>query len=129
MVDRERFDLWHEMRERTQRYLRATGPDHVKLGQCGRIILKLRLDLEDQLVLTGRCIEVCDLTLTKCVVKRLVDERRRYSHPRGGIAVDLDRQMRDCDLLVGGDVLELRHFPHLRLDDRRPMIELLGGRV
>src|SRR6516165_7906407 len=129
MVDRERFDLWHEMRERTERYLRATGPDHVKLGQCGRIILELGLDLEDQLVLTGRSIKVCDLTLAECVVKRLVDKRRRYSHPRGGITVDLDGQMRGCDLLVGSDVLELGHFLHLRLDDRRPMIELLGGRV
>ena len=45
--------------------------------------------------------------------------------PRGGVAVDLDRDVRRGDLLVGGDVLQLRQLSASPLDDRRPVVELV----
>ena len=44
---------------------------------------------------------------------------------RGGVAVDLDRDMRRGDLLVRGDVLQLGHLLHRRFDDRRPVVQFV----
>ena len=74
MVDREGLDLRGEVGKRAQRYLRTTRPDYENLGQCRWIVLELWLDLENELVLTGRGVEVRDLTLTERVIERLVDQ-------------------------------------------------------
>ena len=95
------------MREGAQRDLCSVGPDHKKLGQGLRAVLKLRLNLEDELVLIGRGIDRRNLTLTEGIIQRLVDDRGRQPQPGDGVAIDLDRDMRRRDLLIGGDILQL----------------------
>ena len=62
-----------------------------------------------------------DLALAERVVQGRVDQRRRNAEPGGGVAIDLDRDMRRGNLLVGRDVLQFRQLPHRRFEDRRPM--------
>src|SRR6266446_4907425 len=126
MWKRQRLDRGGVMGERAQRNLRAGWRQHVDLRQRSWIVLKLRLNFEDDLVLAGRGIDGRDLPLTERVVKRLVDQRGRKSEPRSGVAINLDRDMRRGDLLVRRDVLQFRKFFHRIFDDRRPMIELIA---
>src|ERR1700741_763038 len=121
------------MGERAKRHLRPAGTGDVDLRQSRRVFLIFGLNLEYDLVLTGRGIDRRDLARTESVVQRLVDQRWRDAHSRRRVAVDLDRDMGGGDLLIRGDVFELVHLSHLTLDDRRPMVELfdigVGQRV
>ncbi len=88
-------------------------------------MLELRLHFEHDLVLIGRGIDRRDLPLAEGVVERLVDLVHRQSEPVGGVAIDLDRQMRGGDLLIGRDILQFGQLSHLRFEDRRPMVEFV----
>src|ERR1700680_436666 len=96
------------MGERTERHLRPSRRLYVDLRQRSRIVLELRLNFQDDLVLAGLGIDGRDLPLTERVVKRLVDQRGGKSEPRGGIAVDFNGDMWRGDLLIRADVLQLR---------------------
>src|SRR5665213_3356858 len=72
MVDRQRLGLGRKVREGTHRNLRAAGRRDVDLLQRTGVGLELRLDLEDDLVLAGRGIDVGHLPLPERVVERLI---------------------------------------------------------
>ena len=114
------------MGDRAERHLRAVAAGNVDLRQRGRVFLELGLDAEDDLVLVGRGVHRRDLALAERAVQRLVDQRQRDPEARGGIAIDLDADIGRGDLLVRGDVLQFRQLLHRRLDDRRPMVQLVG---
>ena len=90
------------------------------------ILLERGIDLQHHLVLGARGVDRVDLALAERIVERLVDLGERQAELGGRIAVDVDGDVRRGDLLVGGDVLQLGQLGHRLLDDRRPVVELVG---
>jgi hypothetical protein len=125
VTDRQRLDRRDHFGKGGERHLCSVRAGNVELRQRRRVALELRLDFEDHLVLSARGVDRRDLALAERVVERLVDQCGVEAEPVRGVAVDIDRHGRRGVLLVGGDVLQLRQFAHLGLEDRRPMIELL----
>ena len=66
-----------------------------------------------------------DLPLAEGVVERVVDQLRLDAEARRHVAIDRQRQRRAGDLLVGGDVAQLRQAAELGEDLRRPGVELV----
>jgi len=81
-------------------HLRAVAAGHVDARQRRRIGLELRLHLEHDLVLRGRAVDRRNLALAEGVVQGLVDLGQRQAESRGGIAIDVDGDVRRGDLLV-----------------------------
>ena len=78
------------------------------------IELKLRLRLQNHVVLIQLRIHRVDLALAKGVVQRVVDGGRRDAQPRSGDAVDHQRDGKPARLLIGGHILQLRQLLQLR---------------
>ncbi len=82
----------------------AAGRRHVDVAQRRRILRVARIDFHDDVVLIDRAVDDRDLALAECIVKRIVDLRRRDAEPRGGVAVDDEIGFQALLLLVGVDV-------------------------
>ena len=70
------------------------------------IKLKLRLTLENHVILIHLRIHRADLPLTESVIQSVVDGRGRDSESRSGDAVNHQRHRQSSGLLIGCDVLE-----------------------
>src|SRR6266566_1152351 len=80
-----------EMREGTERDLRAVGGFDVKVFQRVRILLELRIDFQDHVILIQLREDGGDLALAVGIVKRVVDVRRKNSQARSGVSVNRER--------------------------------------
>src|SRR5215468_978451 len=100
VAEQQRLALAREMSDSAQRHLRTGGTRHVDLRQQVWIVLELRLYFEHDLVLIGRSVDRRDLPLSEGVVEGLVYHIGRQPETGGGIAVDLDGEVRRGDLLI-----------------------------
>ena len=72
--------------------------------------LKLRLTLENNVVLIHLRIHRVDLPLTEGVIQGVIDRRGRDAKSRGGDPVDHQRYGKPSRLLIGGDVFQFRQL-------------------
>ena len=96
------------MRDGGQRHFGAVRRGNEQPLQDGWVLAELRRHFEHDFVLVGCAIDGRDLALAERVVKRLVDQRRGQTELLGLLAIDDHVDMRRGDLLVGGDLLQLR---------------------
>ena len=81
-----------------------------------------RLELHDHPVLVGRRIDGRHLALPVGIVERVLNGLGGDAERRGLVAVDVDRDLRQGDLQVAGDVDQSGQRLELGLYLRRPAI-------
>ncbi len=91
--------------------------------------LKLRLRLQNHVVLVQLRVHRIDLPLAERVVERIVDRRRRHAQARSSRPVDHQRHRQTAHLLVGRNIFELRQL--LQPGDKAigPVIQFVLVRV
>ena len=129
VVHRQRRLRLGHLRERRERHHVATAAAHEDRLQRLRVLLELRLHLEDHAVLVELRVHRRHLALAVGVVERVVDRRRGDAEPGRGVAIDLHVELQPLRLLVGVDVAQLRQRLELGEHFRRPLVELLEVRV
>ena len=80
-TQREADDILEAARNRAERHPRPRRAGQIQIGERRPVVLKLRLDLEDQFVLPSRRVDGGDLPLAKGVIERLIDGRERQPEP------------------------------------------------
>ena len=90
------------------------------------IQLKLRLALENNVVLIHLRVHRVDLSLAEGVVQRVIDGRWRDSKTRSGGAVNYQGDSESSDLLIGGHVFQIRQLLHAVDQTARPVIQFIG---
>ncbi len=88
MVQSERCFTGIEVREGAERHLRAIRGFDVNILQRFGILLKLRIDFHDDVILVQLREDGGDLALAESVVKRVVNVRRKNAESRCGVPVD-----------------------------------------
>ena len=83
------------------------------MAEVARVLLVLRIDLEDDVVLVELREDDRDLALAEGVVERIVDGRGGQAQARGGVAVEREVGAQAGGLLVAGYVGQLRQRPEL----------------
>src|SRR5260370_23486033 len=104
MIEREGGVARVETRESAERYLRAVGRLYIDIFQRIRILLKLRIDFQDNVILIELGKNGGDLALAKGIVERVVNVGKKNAQTRGGIAVDGERSEETLVQLVAGDI-------------------------
>ena len=118
MVYRKRSRCVLEARQRTQRYHRLSGSGlsgggtNIEHRQRRRIVLKLRIYLQDHLILVVRRIDGRDLPRRVGVPESFFNLPRRYAlsgnaHRRHLVSVDDDLQLRIPELQIAADIPEV----------------------
>jgi len=104
MIDRQRGVARLERCDAGQRNLLSVGGSDVEFAKCGRVRLKLRVNLEYDVVLVIPLINRGYLALAQGVVERVVNGLRRDSQAGGGVAVNDDPGLEAAGLLIAADV-------------------------
>src|SRR6516164_7935282 len=108
MVQSERRIPRVEVCEGTQGDLSAVGGFDVKVFQRVRILLELRIDFQNHMILIQLREDGRDLALAVGIVKRVVDVRRKDAQARSGVAVDTERRKQALVQLVTSHIAQLR---------------------
>src|SRR6267154_198448 len=95
-------------RKGAERDLRAVGRFYINIFQRIRILLELRIDFHDHVILIELGKNRGDLPLAKSIVKRVVNVGGKNAEARGGVAVDGDGSDEALIQLVAGDVAKFR---------------------
>jgi len=90
------------------------------------ILLELRIDFHDHVILVELGKDCGDLALAKGIVERVVNVGRKNAEARSGVAVDGERSEQALVQLVAGDVAEFGERFQLVDEARSPVSELLG---
>src|SRR6267143_2058944 len=85
MVERESRGSWLETGEGAERHLLAGGGADVNTLERIRVLLELRIDFEDDVILVELRKNRGDLTLAEGVVERVVNVGGKNSEARGGV--------------------------------------------
>ena len=112
------------MREGTERNLRAVGGFDVEVFQSLGILLELRINFEDDVILVQLRKDGGDLALAVGVVERIVDVGRENAEARRGVTVNHQRGKQALVQLVAGDVAQLRERFQLVHEARSPVCKL-----
>jgi hypothetical protein len=91
--------------------------------QLIRVKLKLRLGLQNHVILVQLRVHRIDLPLAECVVQRVVDRRRRHAKPRSSRAIDHQRHGQAAHLLIRRNIFELRQLLQLADKSVGPVIQ------
>ena len=118
-----------ETREGAERNLRAIGGFHVNVLKRIGILLKLRVDFHDDVILVELRKNRGDLALAEGVVERVVNVGRKNTEARRGVTVDGDGSDQTLVQLVAGDVTQLGQRFQLVDEARSPVSEFLGVHV
>src|SRR5713226_5820273 len=129
MVEREGGVAGVETRESAERNLRAVGRLYIDIFQRIRILLKLRIDFQDNVILIELGKNGGDLALAKGIVKGVVNVGEKNAEARGGIAVDGERSEKTLVQLVAGDVAKFGERFQFVDEARSPVSELLGVNI
>ena len=87
--------------------------------------LKLRLALENNVVLIHLRVHRVDLPLTEGVVQSVIDGRGRDAQSRGGDPVDHQRYRQPSRLLIGGNVFQFRQLLQPADETVGPVIQFI----
>src|SRR5260370_28482068 len=90
MIKRQSGVARIKARKGAERDLRAVGRFYVNVFQRIGILLELRIDFHDHMILIELGKNRGDLALAKSVVKRVVNGGGKHAKARGGITVDDD---------------------------------------
>ena len=123
MVDLQRPTDRHQFGDRIERDGLVVGGLHIELRKVRRIDAKLRLRLQDDLVVVGRHVDGADLARAIGVVELVAHLIDGDAVDRGLFAVDIDGHLRVLDVEIGGDVEQSRHLRDLVAHLRRQPIE------
>src|SRR5260370_12675443 len=104
MIEREGGVGRVEAREGGERELRAVGRLYIDIFERIRILLELRIDFQNHVILVKLRKNGRDLALAKGIVKRVVNVGKKNAKARGGIAVDGKRSEETLVQLIAGDV-------------------------
>src|SRR5580693_3608633 len=88
------------------------------------IAIVLGRSLHHYVVLVQRGVNGRYLRFAELVIQGLIDELGGYAEASRGSPVVVQEHLHAAVLLIGGDVLDLRHLQHLFVDQRSP-----GGEV
>ena len=124
VVDREGRVGGRDLRQRLQRHLVAVRGRHVDVGERGRVLAVLRLELEDDVVLVQLREDRRHLPLAEGAVERVVHRLRGDAEARGRVAIDRQIRAKAAVLLVRRDVLQLRRVAQRFEELPAPEIEL-----
>src|ERR1700723_42989 len=89
------------------------------------IQLKLRLTLQNHVILIDLRIHRTDLPLTESVIERVVDGRGRDAKSRSGNAVDHPRNRQPSHLLVGGDIFQFWQLLQPAYETVGPVVQFI----
>ena len=89
------------------------------------IQLKLRLTLENNVVLIYLGVHRVNLPLAKGIVQSVIDGRRRDAQPRGGNPVNHQRYRKPSGLLIGGDIFQFRQLLQAADEAVGPVIQFI----
>src|SRR6267143_2011487 len=104
MIEREGGGAGVETREGAERDLRAVGRLYVNVFQRIGILLELRIDFQNDVILVELSEDRGDLALAKGIVERVVNVGGKNAEARSGVAVDGDGSEETLVQLVAGDV-------------------------
>src|SRR5258708_7530435 len=107
MIESESGVARIKAREGAERDLRAVGRFYVNVFQRIRILLELRIDFHDHVILIELGKNRGDLPLAKSVVKRVVNVGGKNAEARGGVAVDGGGSGEGPIQPVDGDIAKL----------------------
>ena len=131
VADRQRTGVGadlHDRAERDQRRRRRVGWDrrrpHVQFVQRRRILLELRRDLQDHLVLVVRRINLRHLPRAVGVIQSALNLSHVQAERRDLVAIQIDLDLRILQLKVAADVFDALDLADLGLEQRRPVIQL-----
>jgi len=88
------------------------------------VLLGLRHDFEDDVILIQTFIDVGDLALAESIVQSVVNGLNGNPEAAGSVAVDDQRTFQAVHLLVGVDVAKFRDLGQPLLEKRSPMSEV-----
>src|SRR6267143_177314 len=91
MIECEGGGAGLETRKGAERDLCAVGRLYVNVFQRIGILLELRIDFQDHVILVELGKNCGDLSLAKGIVERVINVGRKNSEARGGVAVDGER--------------------------------------
>src|SRR5467141_466874 len=129
MIECEGGGAGLETRKRAERDLCAIGRLYVNVFQRIGILLELRIDFHDHVILVELGKNCGDLALAKGIVERIVNVGRKNAEARGGVAIDRERSEQALVQLVAGDVAEFGERFQFVDEARSPVSELLGINV
>src|SRR6267143_3139804 len=126
MIEREGGIARIEAREGAERDLRAVGGFYINILQRIGILLELRIDFHDHVILIELGKNRGDLALAKGIVKRVVNVGWKNPKARSRVAVDADGGDETLVQLVAGDVAKFWKRFQLVDEARGPVRELFG---
>ena len=91
--------------------------------------LKLRLTLENNVVLIHLGIHRVNLPLTESVIESVVNGRRRDPKSRGRNPVNYQRHSQSPRLLIGGDIFQFRQLLQPADEAVGPVIQFIRVRI
>src|SRR5258708_40271950 len=107
MIEREGGGAGVETREGAERDLRAVGRLYVNVFQRIGILLELRIDFQNDVILVELSEDRGDLALAKGIVERVVNVGRKNGEARSCVTVDRERRDQTLGQLGADDVAEL----------------------
>ncbi len=123
MIDRQRRIRGVELGKCRKRHLRASARLHIQIFERSWVLLKLRSHFQDHVILIQLGEDGRNLALSKGVVERVINLRRKDSQPRCSIAVDRQVRLQPAVLLVAGHVLQFRQSAQLVHQFRRQRVQ------
>ena len=90
------------------------------------IELKLRLTLENNMVLVHLGIHRANLPLTEGVIQGVIDGRRGDAKSRSRDPIDRKRYRKPSSLLIGGDIFQFRQLLQPNNETVGPVIQFIG---
>src|SRR5260370_37823681 len=103
MIEREGGGAGVETREGAERDLRTVGRLYGNGFQRIGILLELRIDFKNDVILVELSEDRGDLALAKGVVERVVDVDRKNAEARSGVPVDGARSEESVGQMGAGD--------------------------
>src|ERR1700751_3704235 len=113
MINRQRRCLMLKMSKRTEWRFAAVVGAEVDIVQDARILLKLGIDFQHNVILVELREHGRYLTLTKRIIEGVVDSRSRDAQPRRRGPVNHKLNAETIVLLVGSDIAQRWHCPKL----------------
>ena len=104
MVDGKRAVRRKQSGDRVQRNELSGSVADVEQRKRPRLVLELRLELHDHLILVVRRIDRRNLARAVCRIQCILDLQHVETEGGGAVAVDVDGERRILHLQIGGDV-------------------------
>src|SRR2546426_327183 len=92
--------------------------------QQGQILLRLRLNFEDYLVLISCSVNLRELPGTKGAAERRLNLRDSHTQCRGPLAIYVNVHLRRVELQVAVDILKDGHLSHFSFQNRRRFVQV-----